>query len=314
MQKKSILGVVAVSTLALCFTACDWFGRVEEQDHTNMEFCTAVFEDSAAVLESNAYQSLSVDFPVEEEDTSSLAQNLLSWLCEKVSKCSFPDWSGEWPGKDLSLEAVTPTLSQNDGLFAESLVTFYGQKGLEKMKEAIGEEAADGFLGSYMNNLQIQMIEQTDGYLTFTLMHDVYLGGAHGSCMVEGITFRKSDGKQLSWQMFDKDKRAEMIEKLKPGLKEYFGNSDEGSLKSDEELFDCLMLFDDPDTPENELEYGLPLPRTEPWLTRDGIIFMYQQYEIAAYAYGMPDCIIPAEEIIPLLTDDGKAWLTSVLQ
>ena len=314
MKQKRLFGIVtAVMMLVVSLTSCHWFGRVEETGNKDLQFCSVEFEDSVKVFESTAYQKLDVVFPV-EEDTSRLAQNVLSWLCEQVSKCSYPDWSGEWIDKELSLETVTPMLSQYEGSFAESLVNFYAQKGLDKMKESLSEEAAEGFEGSYLNELEIGLDEQTDGYLTLSFAYDVYLGGAHGSRMEEGITFRKSDGKRLGWEIFDMDKRAELIEKVKAGLKDYFGDVDEENEDSDAELFDHLMILDDPDTPENELEFGIPLPRTAPWLTKDGFVFIYQQYEIAAYAYGMPSFTIPAKELLPLLTEEGQAWLSSVIQ
>ena len=57
------------------------------------------------------------------------------------------------------------------------------------------------------------------------------------------------------------------------------------------------------------MEFGLPLPVTDPWLTRDGIVFLYQEYEIACYAMGRPSVILPYEVLLPLLTDEAKALL-----
>ena len=69
------------------------------------------------------------------------------------------------------------------------------------------------------------------------------------------------------------------------------------------------LLFDDPDTPENELEYGLPLPATVPAVKGDNMLFIYQQYEIAAYALGLPCVSLPLTAVKDCLTEEGKRYL-----
>ena len=39
--------------------------------------------------------------------------------------------------------------------------------------------------------------------------------------------------------------------------------------------------------------YNIPLPKNPPYFTQDGLTFVYQQYEIAPYAAGMPTFSIP---------------------
>ena len=70
-----------------------------------------------------------------------------------------------------------------------------------------------------------------------------------------------------------------------------------------------LILYDNPDTEENELEFGLPLPATDPWLTKKGVSFIYQQYEIAPYAAGMPSFVLAYDDIRPYLTEDAAKML-----
>ena len=56
------------------------------------------------------------------------------------------------------------------------------------------------------------------------------------------------------------------------------------------------------------LDY-LPMPVTPPLFGKDGIIVTYQQYEIAAYAAGMPSFVIPYNKAKGLLNQTGKALL-----
>lgn len=56
------------------------------------------------------------------------------------------------------------------------------------------------------------------------------------------------------------------------------------------------------------LESGVvPFPAWTPYPSEDGLVFTYQQYEIAAYAAGMPEFTIPYADILPYLTPEAKA-------
>ena len=54
-----------------------------------------------------------------------------------------------------------------------------------------------------------------------------------------------------------------------------------------------------------------PLPQAAPIFREDGVEFVYQQYEIACYAAGMPACVISYDLLEPFLTQAGK-WLVNV--
>ena len=94
----------------------------------------------------------------------------------------------------------------------------------------------------------------------------------------------------------DKIKTKEFNELLKAGLKEYFQDvTDEGKNgMTDDELKDMLM---------DEQVNKLPLPGASPHFTDKGLEFIYQQYEIAAYCYGMPTFVIPFNKIKPYLSE-----------
>ena len=140
------------------------------------------------------------------------------------------------------------------------------------------------------NGLEVKMECNTDDFITLTYGYSVYSGGAHGGYMCDGATFNKADGRRLGWNVIDLSKKDKLIALIREGLKEYF------EVKTDAELDEMLQLYDDPDTPEDEAA-TLPLPKTEPYLTEKGMVFIYQQYEIACYAAGLPTCIIPFEKM-----------------
>ncbi|MDE6438615.1 MAG: RsiV family protein, partial [Muribaculaceae bacterium] len=43
-----------------------------------------------------------------------------------------------------------------------------------------------------------------------------------------------------------------------------------------------------------------------PYFMKDGVVFLYQQYEIACYAAGMPACVIPYSALLPFMTPAAR--------
>lgn len=309
-MKKLLFWLVALIIAALLvYKFCDWrkvtslFKGETADSIAAPQYCTVEFEDSISVVECHAYQKMMIDFPA-EDDTTAVAQSVLAWVCEQVRQGYVPDWSGE----NTDVIPADQIVETQGETFAEAFVKAYAQRGLQKMGEELKAMAEEGFEGSYYNSLQISLAEQTDDYLTFTLGREVYTGGAHGGYLVDGATFRKSDGKQMGWNLFDPSKRPELVAQLKKGIMAYFNDAADEKITTDSALYEHLILYDNPDTPENELEFGLPLPMTEPLVTKDGIAFTYQQYEIAAYACGLPSCVLPVTAVKDCLSDEGKAF------
>lgn len=308
MNKKQLLFLPLLAAYCLPFTSCDWKkqqGAANEQDSLEVNrppaYCTVEFEDSASYLHASAYQKIEVDFPA-EEDTTIVSQQVLEWLCEEVRNRCFPNFGEATEDSAETQEPCSIT-------FAEDYVRDHGRKGLQHMVDDMKEMAEEGFDASFSNQLSISLTEETSNYLTFSMGHEVYTGGAHGGFYTEGRTFLKSNGQQFGWQCFDKEKRAELVELMKKGLMDYFSEGTDQTISTDSALFEQLLLFDNPDTPENELEFGLPLPVTEPWLTKEGVCFIYQQYEVAPYAAGCPWIVLPRKVVKNFLTPAGRAFL-----
>ena len=129
---------------------------------------------------------------------------------------------------------------------------------------------------------------ETDRVVTYLFNSYENGGGAHGGAVGSGMTFRKSDGRRVAWDMFSSGK---MQTVLRDGLKEYF------EVKTDEELASNLTLTE---------TYLLPMPVTPPIFGKDGIIVTYQQYEIAPYAAGMPSFVIPYNKAKAMMNNTGK--------
>ncbi|MBQ9713332.1 MAG: DUF3298 domain-containing protein, partial [Bacteroidales bacterium] len=140
-------------------------------------------------------------------------------------------------------------------------------------------------------------IDESDRYVVFYSQYYIYQGGAHGGITgAGGLTFDKKDG-HLVETFFDSSSTSEMQPVLIKGLIQYYKDMD--IEMSQEDLLSSLHI-------ENGI---IPLPVWQPYPTKDGLLFIYQQYEIASYAEGMPSFVLPFAEVAPYLTPDAKAVL-----
>lgn len=146
----------------------------------------------------------------------------------------------------------------------------------------------------YVTLGEISPVFETEKVLTYTGSIYTYTGGAHGSTVSFGSTFRTDNGKALGWDIFQPDSLPAIKNMVKEAIKtQYF--------KAGNDFSDYLLV--------KESEF--PLPQTAPIFVKDGIEFIYQQYEIAPYAAGMPSCVLPypalisslADTIVPLVPD-----------
>lgn len=168
----------------------------------------------------------------------------------------------------------------------DSIVAFYGKT---KHDSLLKEHEECGIPVSFCSMSAVRKAYETESYITYTTEDYEYLGGAHGSTTLSGMTFRKTDGRRFGYEMLRNTESDSFHALLRDGVKEYFGKQEmNGNLK------DMLMGVDNVDY--------MPLPATVPYLTDKGMMFVYQQYEIAPYAAGMPSFVIPFEKIKPYLT------------
>ena len=167
-------------------------------------------------------------------------------------------------------------------------------------KRWVREEDDDIINGEY--NISITKVYETDKYITFEASSYWYFGGAHGGSSLSGATFRKSDGRKFDKSMISDENTLHPL--LIKGLVKAF------DAKNKKELGELLMFSGACDSDNAEIKLiNLPLPETEPWLTKEGLQLVYQQYEIGPYAVGMPTVQIPFAKLKPLLNASGKTYL-----
>ena len=175
---------------------------------------------------------------------------------------------------------------------SKKMITYYVNETLRSLQEIVVEDAEEPEGGlSLFRNFYISKMSEGKSYLTMSFSCDEFIGGCHGLLTQSGVTFRKSDGRRIGWDVFFTYQDG-FEELMTDSLKAYFG------VDTDEELRNQLL---------KDNEYPLvPLPRCGPLFTTKGVLFQYQSYEITCYANGMPYFILPYEQLKPYMTETAR--------
>lgn len=223
---------------------------------------------------------LTIDFP--EGGNATLVNAIREYISESLGSTY---GGGE---EDTKQGSYSGDLADGD-----KMADYYFDLKVKEFQAMYNEMKQDGMpeIPELASSTKITKDYETDRVVTYLFNSYENGGGAHGGAVGSGMTFRKSDGRRVAWDMFSSGK---MQTVLRDGLKEYF------EVKTDEELASNLTLTE---------TYLLPMPVTPPIFGKDGIIVTYQQYEIAAYAAGMPSFVIPYNKAKGLLNQTGKSLL-----
>ena len=220
---------------------------------------------------------LTIDFP--EGGNATLVNAIREYISESLGST----YGG---GEDESLQGSY----SGDLADGEKMATYYFDLKVKEFNGMYNDMKQDGMpeVPELASSIKITKDYETDKVVTFLYNSYENGGGAHGGAVGSGMTFRKSDGRRIDWDLFTTVKMQSII---RDGLKEYF------EVKTDDELAGCLTLND---------SFILPMPVTPPLFGKDGIIVTYQQYEIASYAAGMPSFVIPYKKAKEMMNNTGK--------
>ncbi|MBP3716113.1 MAG: DUF3298 domain-containing protein [Paludibacteraceae bacterium] len=173
----------------------------------------------------------------------------------------------------------------------KDVLAFYANLQLDQMKEDLTDNI------EYVYERRVLFNHETENYISYTSFLYTYTGGAHGASNSDGATFRKSDGVQLTWDMFDDLKGNEFKQILKEGIKSYLEKGLEKKIKNDNEYKEYLLNVSDVN--------NLPLPSSNPYFSKKGLVIHYTQYEIAPYACGQPEFVVPFATARKFLKEPG---------
>ncbi|MBR4166715.1 MAG: DUF3298 domain-containing protein [Bacteroidales bacterium] len=247
------------------------------------------YSDSTA----HSYLKVHIELPVPAKGVqSAIRGQLVNLLDERLSHITSYEQERFYP----------PYEGDSDD--TGKLLAYYQDRSLEiigKMSQEDADERAkysedDGWdAPAWEYDFSLGKIVETEGYAVFQSQDYIYMGGAHGGVTGAGyLTFDKNDG-HLVDPVIDPSQAEAMQPILVKGLTSYYEGF--GETISPEELKDHLMIDGD----------IIPLPSWNPYPDgKGGLVFTYQQYEIASYAEGMPSFTIPVEEVVAFLSEDAR--------
>ena len=256
-----------------------------------------VSTDSCILQEGEIVQcAISVDYPTEPNE---LSKNIRTILNEELANLYLGNMNGDQIEKQESYKGDLA----NGNLVIEKYCKdnfSYLKSQMKDLKDA--DPRADANM-SY--DIRLNKEAETDSYVTYHCFSYVYLAGAHGSTFERSFNIVKATGKKLS-QVVDTARVKDLQPILRKGVLSYLNQQSgtESQTENEEQITDAQLndyLF---------IENGIiPLPSSSPYLAKDGVHFIYQQYEIGPYVMGLVSFTVPLEKIKPYLTGEALKLL-----
>jgi len=291
--------------MAALLSACGHRASQQGAEETDSVAVAPEFQTDSICVErddSIASVTISIDWPTSGSD--SLTQSIRQYLCEELASSLVQEGEPTVKYYDNPLDAVKTTA---DHRYEELAASW-------KELQSNIHEGMEGMEFSF--SLRSMLLENAERYVTYLTKSEGFQGGAHGFAAAAGQTFRKSDGKRIGYKtvyndktetfeqqdqtLFKDPKSPQLYALIKEGVRSYFKEFDE-PVATDEQLKDMLISVDDINR--------IPLPSAPPTFSKNGLSFIYQQYEIAPYAAGMVNFDIPYDKIRPFLTPEAAALI-----
>ena len=307
MKTKLLFLITAVS---LSFASCSNKPETAEMENT---FAYPLEIENYAFADSSKYANISIKavLPVAKDSVSQIIRDSLA----NIIGNSIRSYQGS------QMEDTKPLIAKYNGdeKDAKSMFDYYSKE-VSKMLNSQAKEDYDERVKYWEEDttitdeqrkeykesitpwdytMDVTKTFEDSTYVVFSGSEYAYIGGAHGGVFGFGdITFRFSDGSKVNGFLKDNVVK-DMQPLLKKGLKEYFNENADEKITTDKQLMENLQL-------SGENDNLIPLPAWMPCPDKDGkgLVFTYQQYEIACYAVGMPSFVLSWEELKPFLKED----------
>ena len=300
-MKKKHLSLITLALVASIMMGCKASSTKAQAANDVKEAQAAdtlvVSTDSCILQEGEIVQcAISVDYPTEPNE---LSKNIRTILNEELANLYLGNMNGDQIEKQESYKGDLA----NGNLVIEKYCKdnfSYLKSQMKDLKDA--DPRADANM-SY--DIRLNKEAETDSYVTYHCFSYVYLAGAHGSTFERSFNIVKATGKKLS-QVVDTARVKDLQPILRKGVLSYLNqqSGNESQTENEEQITDAQLndyLF---------IENGIiPLPSSSPYLAKDGVHFIYQQYEIGPYVMGLVSFTVPLEKIKPYLTGEAQKLL-----
>ena len=283
---KKTLSIIAALTIAAAIAGC-------KNSSSSDPFATGEFLTENAKYDCEEKFWLTLTEKYDDQDSTEILVSLdIDWPKETGKNIVSVNAVRDWIKEHLSFLNEYKNVYEGNMNDADALTKFYGDSYKKRF------EATDDFPAPALSfDIQVKKEFENDKCVTYTYLLDQYLGGAHGGRTHYGATFRKSDGKIMTNFITNNDSSDEGLNNIiKKGLMKYW------EIDNEETLYEYTW--------ENAVtKYYAKLPDHSPCFVKDGLLFSYQEYEIAAYAAGAPEFIVPYAEIEKYLTPSAADLL-----
>lgn len=276
IMKKHIVSLMgsAILLITLALPSC----RNSGSDHPRMpiaETDSIYWSDSLTVAD--CFASVEIEGQYPHAGQKPLLDSVRSWLGARLNSNVMDIGKPLFP--------ITPQMLAS----GKDLATNTGKALLKTADNDFKGFAHDSIAIEYEFIYNFNPVFQTDSVVTYAFTGYGYMGGAHGYTLDEGQTFIASTGERLTFaNTFRQEASDSIVARIREALRaQYFNETDSAEVP----LRDLLLVNPD----------SLPLPQTPPQFQKDGVAFIYQQYEIAPYAAGIPKCVLPYEELKPMM-------------
>lgn len=283
---KKTLSIIAALTIAAAIAGC-------KNSSSSDPFATGEFLTENAKYNCEEKFWLTLTEKYDDQDSTEILVSLdIDWPKETGKNIVSVNAVRDWIKEHLSFLNEYKNVYEGNMNDADAITKFYGDSYKKRF------EATDDFPAPALSfDIQVKKEFENDKCVTYTYLLDQYLGGAHGGRTHYGATFRKSDGKIMTNFITNNDSSDEGLNNIiKKGLMKYW------EIDNEETLYEYTW--------ENAVtKYYAKLPDHSPCFVKDGLLFSYQEYEIAAYAAGAPEFVVPYDEIEKYLTPSAADLL-----
>lgn len=239
--------------------------------------------------DSTAECKIIVDYPTGDD---SLAMGVRNYIARELSGAYLPLVNAD---SDRNAYAIYSGNIDN----GKDVVSYYGKGTLKYLKEQCRQlrEAGMGEVPHLSYEVSVRKTYENNAYVTYTTSTYSFLGGAHGSALTYSVNIAKSSADVVE-QIVDTTKTLDLQPLLRAGVVRYLKSNGDKNI-TEKNLGDYLFV-------ENGV---VPLPANTPYLAKDGVHFVYQQYEIGPYAMGMVTFTVPYPKIKQFLTKEAKTLI-----
>lgn len=205
-----------------------------------------------------------------------------------------------WPeftdskGPNPALDAINQTVrqqvlamySEQPAKSIDELVESFSQAYLDAMKD--GSDP----IGGWKLRFETTLRHSDDQVVGLELLESVFTGGAHPNSTIVYRVFSLKSGAQVPLSAVVPLDKADALTRV---AEKHFRQARQ--LKPDETYEQAGFQF----------EGGKFVLNSNYLLSKDGLAFCYNQYEIAPYSMGITTVLIPWEDLKPLVSADGPA-------